>query len=78
MSLVVSKVLSSVANRVLIFASYLRIVSDTFAHVKLGYELLPNESYTLEQLLELDLEPFQEQIEKVIIVLKRAHLVLFE
>lgn len=32
---------------------------------QLGYSLNPDEKYTLEELLELDLEPFQEQIDKV-------------
>ncbi|CAM9874991.1 unnamed protein product, partial [Sphacelaria rigidula] len=32
---------------------------------KLGYSLMPDENYTLEQLLELDLEPYQDQIDKV-------------
>lgn len=32
---------------------------------QLGYSLNPDENYTLEELLELDLEPFQAQIDKV-------------
>lgn len=32
---------------------------------QLGYALNPDENYTLEDLLELDLEPFQSQIDKV-------------
>ncbi|CAM9640348.1 unnamed protein product, partial [Ectocarpus fasciculatus] len=32
---------------------------------KLGYSLNPDENYTLEELLELDLEPHQAQIDKV-------------
>ncbi|CBJ31041.1 dynein heavy chain [Ectocarpus siliculosus] len=32
---------------------------------KLGYSLNPDENYTLEELLELDLEPYQPQIDKV-------------
>ena len=35
------------------------------ATVQLGYTLNPDEDYTLEDLLELDLEPFQSQIDKV-------------
>lgn len=33
---------------------------------QLGYHLMPDESYTLQQLLELNLEPYHDQIEKVI------------
>ncbi|CAM9286674.1 unnamed protein product, partial [Phaeothamnion confervicola] len=32
---------------------------------KLGYQLMPDESYTLDQLLQLNLEPFQEHINKI-------------
>lgn len=32
---------------------------------QLGYTLNPDENYTLEELLELDLEPYQAQIDKV-------------
>ena len=39
--------------------------------VKLGYTLNPDEEYTLEDLLKLDLEPFQEEIDKVLCVADR-------